>query len=454
MSFKFFRIFITLALFSLTSIVSLNVGDLCCLSKAQAQEGEKLIAGELQRRESLSLALKKNGLNPSKARPAIQALSKVFEFRTSRAGDHYEALIDASGELQALLYSKGNKTYIARRSEEGFVASEANGLRLGSPTPSPDIKDEPVEAQPPAADPIEPAELEPQTEPKDDSVPAEAEPPHNAFAQPEEVQPTNDLPPQVDPTPAPAQKVKHTEVGEPKPHQLESSSRTASYGPLEFILIAMAGLLVLMVGWLIWSQQRNGQAADTPEIEGFEHLRSLKVGPNHHVAVLEFQGRTYLIGLSPERVSLLTPLDKNGDPILALDGPEAATVHELLNSPDAKALQLKKVKAAKKDSIPEVTWTGDPRAVFEEGGAPPEPPLDDPPVKPVVKVDVIEETASQTDTDEVRLTTPKLRNADRPRTLPEEAPTTSTQKSSDKGRESEAILARIAALRARHVKND
>lgn len=95
-----------------------------------AGPGQK--AGELQKKEILRAALKREKIDSDSVRLALQSMSELFDFRLSRAGDRYVYELGNGRRLVMLRYERGKRVYEARLTEannfEARVIDVSEGL--------------------------------------------------------------------------------------------------------------------------------------------------------------------------------------------------------------------------------------------------------------------------------------------------------------------------------------
>lgn len=85
--------------------------------------GPKQKAGELQKKELLITALKREKIDPNSARLAIQSIAEIFDFRLSRSGDRYVYELGAGRKLVLLRYERDKRIYETRADgADRFVA--------------------------------------------------------------------------------------------------------------------------------------------------------------------------------------------------------------------------------------------------------------------------------------------------------------------------------------------
>lgn len=86
-------------------------------------EGGAVLAGQLERGETLLAALKAKGAPPKALQPFIIEMQKVFDFRTARVGDRFRLVVAQSGAIARLEYETGPlDRYVVRREEGELVA--------------------------------------------------------------------------------------------------------------------------------------------------------------------------------------------------------------------------------------------------------------------------------------------------------------------------------------------
>ena len=86
-------------------------------------EGGAVLAGRLERGQTLLAALKGKGATHRALLPFIREMEKVFDFRTARVGDQYRLVVAQSGEIARLEYETGPLDRYVVREEEGDLVA-------------------------------------------------------------------------------------------------------------------------------------------------------------------------------------------------------------------------------------------------------------------------------------------------------------------------------------------
>ena len=68
-------------------------------------EGGAILAGKLEKGQSILSSLERHGLPGAVTRPLVLAMEEVFDFRKARVGDSYELEVSADGQLTRFSYS-------------------------------------------------------------------------------------------------------------------------------------------------------------------------------------------------------------------------------------------------------------------------------------------------------------------------------------------------------------
>ena len=67
-------------------------------------EGGAILAGKLEKGQSILSSLERHGLPGAVTRPLVLAMEEVFDFRKARVGDSYELEVSADGQLTRFSY--------------------------------------------------------------------------------------------------------------------------------------------------------------------------------------------------------------------------------------------------------------------------------------------------------------------------------------------------------------
>lgn len=86
-------------------------------------EGGAVLAGRLERGQTLLVALQKQGAPQKALLPYITEMQKVFDFRTARVGDQYRLVVAQSGDIARLEYDTGPLDRYVVRQEEGDIVA-------------------------------------------------------------------------------------------------------------------------------------------------------------------------------------------------------------------------------------------------------------------------------------------------------------------------------------------
>lgn len=95
------------------------------------EPGQK--AGELQKKEILRAALKREKIDPDSVRLALQSMSELFDFRLSRAGDRYVYELGNGRRLVMLRYERGKRVYETRLTEANNFEARLIDVSEGLP---------------------------------------------------------------------------------------------------------------------------------------------------------------------------------------------------------------------------------------------------------------------------------------------------------------------------------
>ncbi len=99
--------------------------------------GPKQKAGELQKKELLITALKREKIDPNSARLAIQSIAEIFDFRLSRSGDRYVYELGAGRKLVLLRYERDKRIYETRADGANRFVARLVDIPAGESAKSP-----------------------------------------------------------------------------------------------------------------------------------------------------------------------------------------------------------------------------------------------------------------------------------------------------------------------------
>ncbi|MGI5830097.1 MAG: M23 family metallopeptidase [Bradymonadia bacterium] len=84
-----------------------------------------LIKGRVSRNQTLFVALKNKGLDPKDIHPLIASMSKVFDFKRSKPGDHYEIVIDEDRKVLKFSYNaSAEEQYVAHFDGQTYISEK------------------------------------------------------------------------------------------------------------------------------------------------------------------------------------------------------------------------------------------------------------------------------------------------------------------------------------------